>query len=61
MKFLPEKKLLLKGYRGLALFVRKSLDFDFTETDKGLWLKIGGDITDYALGLYYVPCESSRH
>ena len=41
--------------------MRKSLDFDFTETGKGLWLKIRGDITDYALGLYYVPCESSRH
>ena len=52
---------LLKDCRGLAFFVRKSLDFDFTETDIGHWLKTRGDIIDYALGLYYVPCESSRH
>ena len=33
-------KLILKGYSGLASVVRKSLNYQFTEIDLALWLKV---------------------
>ena len=54
-------KLKIHGYRGLAFMVRKSLKHEFNETNLGLWLNLRIDCIDYSIGLYYVPCESSRH
>ena len=50
-----------KGFRGLALVVRKSLKYKFSETDLGLWVhvEIGG--YNFSIGLYYAPCEGSKH
>ena len=59
--FTGKEQLFLKGYRGLAFIVRKSLKYQFTETDLVLWLKVQLDAIDYSFGLNYVPGECSRH
>ena len=48
-------KFFLEGYKGLAFVVRKSLKYQLTETDLGLWLKVQLDAIDYYLGLYLCP------
>ena len=47
--FTGEDKLVLKRYRGLAFIVRKSLKYQVTETDLGLWLKVQLEAIDYCL------------
>ena len=59
--FTGNDKLILKGYRGLPFIGRKSLKYQFTETDLGIWLKVELEGIDYWFGLYYLPGESSRH
>ena len=58
--FSGNDKLKLKGFRGLALVVRKSLKYSFSETNLGLWVhvEIGGN--NFSIGLYYAPCEGSK-
>ena len=52
---------MLEGFRGLAFLVRKIMKPQFSETSLGLWLNISINHVDYSIGLYYIPCESSRH
>ena len=59
--FAGKHKSILKSFRGLALLVRKYMKSQFTETSLGLWLNISLNRVDYSIGLYYIPCESSRH
>ena len=59
--FAGTDKSKLKGFRGLAFLRRKSLKYHFTEGNLGLWLDVNFNCVDYSIGLYYIPCESSRH
>ena len=45
----------------LAFIVRKSLKYQLTDTDLGLWLKVLLETIDYWFGLYYVLDECSRY
>ena len=59
--FTGTDKSKLKGFRGLAFLIRKSLKYHFTESNLGLWLDVNFNCVDYSIGLYCIPCESSRH
>ena len=42
-------------------YTNKLLNYQFTETDLGLSLKVQLEAIDYWFGLYYVPGECSSH
>ena len=58
--FTGTDKSKLKGFRGLAFLIRKSLKHHFTKSNLGLWLDVNINCVDYSIGLYHIPCESSR-
>ena len=58
--FSGSDKLNLKGLRGLALVVRKSLKYKFSETELGLWVHVEMGGYNFSIGLYYAPCEGSK-
>ena len=58
--FTETDKSKLKGFRGLAFLIRKSLKYHITASNLGLWLDVKHNCVDNSIGLYYIPCESSR-
>ena len=55
------EKLCLKGRRGLALLVRKTICHQYKESPLDLWVEIRMDAHIYSIGLYYMLCENSRY
>ena len=54
-------KLCLKGHRGLALLVRRTICHNYKESPLGLWLEMRLNANTYSIGLYYMLCENSRY
>ena len=47
-------KLCLKGHRGLALLVRRTICHNYKESPLGLWLEMRLNANTYSIGLYYM-------
>ena len=47
----------LKAFHGLALMVKTTLQYIFSETSVGLWCKIKCKSERFNIGLFYAPCE----
>ena len=56
--FIGKDKVFLKRYSGLVFIVHKSLKYQFTKTDLGLWLKVPLEAIDYWFGLYFIPGDA---
>ena len=50
----------LKGFHGMALMVKKTLQHKFSEAGSGLWVEITNASLCYDIGLFYMPCENSK-
>ena len=50
----------LKGFHGMALMVTKTLQQKFVESGSGLWVEITNANLCYDIGLFYMPCETSK-
>ena len=51
----------LKGFHGMTLMVKKTLQHKFLESGLGLWVEITDANLCYDIGLFYIPCENSKY
>ena len=54
-------EIKLKGFHGMALMVKKTLQHKFVESGSGLWVEITNANLCYDIGLFYMPCENSKY